>query len=479
MPVDLWYLPSLGHAADPDLTGAGIDGWYEGRTAGGLHFRSPVLAPVTAEAVVSKTIEAVAEARSTRNVNDVIRSVSAAASRLVDDADPVGIDASRCLESETGWSAPLVRETMEGMAATWTADALTGVVQAELEDASVLDGFAPDGHRNGRFRRAAGPPLIGLVQAGNVPGSGVTAVIRCLLVRSGVLCKLPGDEPGFTVHFMRALAATDPLLGRTVAAAWWPRDAVDPLWSSLVKCTSKVVVYGGEQAVTDLRQSLPATTDVVVYGPRTGIAVVLPDVAENDTVGDGQLAADVCAYEQQGCVSPRLVYVVGAPARSFASRLASALAVETQRLPPPPPSASEATALRALRAAAEFTAYSDAPGHGDTAVFDSGTNDFSWTVVSRETPATDMENLPRTIFVYRIESVQDLAEVLKPLRDRIQVIGYRGAADVDALAEIAVSLGVSRVAPFGSIAWPPADWRHDGRYQLVPLLRWTDLELEV
>jgi hypothetical protein len=26
------------------------------------------------------------------------------------------------------------------------------------------------------------------------------------------------------------------------------------------------------------------------------------------------------------------------------------------------------------------------------------------------------------------------------------------------------------------MAWPPADWRHDGRMQLMPLLRWTDFE---
>ena len=477
MPADLWYLPAIGDPDDSETPGTGIGGWYEGRTVGGLSFRSPALEPAAANRVASAVMAAASEARHARSLNEVVESISAAACRLADETDPAGLEARRCLESETGWSLGMVRETLEGMTATWTAEALWDVVRSELGNAEVLDGFLPDGRKKGRLRRAAGPPLIGLVQAGNVPGTGVTAVIRCLLVRSGVLCKLSGDEPGLTVHFMRALAAEDSLLGRTVAAAWWPRDSDEALWTEIVKQASKVVIYGGEQAVLDLRRGLPATTDLVVYGPRTSIAVVLRDASDDDAAADQALAADVCAYEQHGCVSPRLVYVVDASARSYASRLAAAIGEETLRLPPPRPSAAEAMALRALRTSAEFSSYTEeAP---ETAVFDSGPDDFSWTVVGREAPGTDIQSLPRTIFVYRVDAVRDLAEALEPLRDRIQVMGYQGSEDMDTLSDVAIGLGVSRIAPFGSIAWPPADWRHDGRHQLLPLLRWTDLELEV
>ena len=44
------------------------------------------------------------------------------------------------------------------------------------------------------------------------------------------------------------------------------------------------------------------------------------------------------------------------------------------------------------------------------------------------------------------------------------------------IEDLAVEWGVARVAPVGGMAWPPADWRHNGQMQLQPLLNWTDFE---
>ena len=63
------------------------------------------------------------------------------------------------------------------------------------------------------------------------------------------------------------------------------------------------------------------------------------------------------------------------------------------------------------------------------------------------------------------------------LEGRIQAIGYAGSDGLGALAAAASRLGVSRVAPLGSMAWPPPDWRHEGKHQLLPLINWTDLEI--
>jgi hypothetical protein len=70
-----------------------------------------------------------------------------------------------------------------------------------------------------------------------------------------------------------------------------------------------------------------------------------------------------------------------------------------------------------------------------------------------------------------------LGETLQPLDGRIQAIGYAGDEDrLASLAEVAVDLGVCRMAPLGRMAWPPAEWRHDGNFQLLPLLEWTEWE---
>ncbi|MFO8174537.1 MAG: hypothetical protein R6T96_09665 [Longimicrobiales bacterium] len=44
------------------------------------------------------------------------------------------------------------------------------------------------------------------------------------------------------------------------------------------------------------------------------------------------------------------------------------------------------------------------------------------------------------------------------------------------MAEALAGLGVSRVAPLETMAWPTAWWHHDGTGPLRSLVRWTDLE---
>lgn len=472
MLADLWYLPLA-----PGRSALKTVGWYEAKTRGGYGFRSPILAPDEAADIVQSVRAAALGSRRTHRVSDVIRSVSRAALRVADAGDAIGRAAHVCLRDETGWSASMVSATIAGMAETWTEAELSNLVRGELGSADVLEAFHDDPARPGRQRRAAGPPVIGLVQAGNVPGTGITAVIRCLLVRSAVICKLPADEPGLTVHFAQALAEEDASLGSCLTATWWPADEADPLAVEMRKCSGKVVIYGGESAVAAYRRDLPASTELLIYGPRTGVAVLLSDASTHDRRIEAGLAADVCAYEQEGCVSPRLVFVLGSSAREFGARLAHALADVSATHEPPPPSPADAVRLRALRASAELAAYGDADGEVD--LFDSGPENFAWTVRCSETPGVGMEDLPRTVFVYHVGSAEQLGKLLEPLRDRIQVIGYAGSLGLPELAELANELGVSRVAPIGSIAWPPADWRHDGRHQLLPLVQWTDLETEV
>jgi hypothetical protein len=426
---------------------------------------------VQAGAVAQAVRNSALEARSARTSEQVIESIAAAAARLAGDGTG-GAAARQLLRAELGWDEHLARETLDGMASTWTAEALTGLVQSELGGPAVLDGFVPDeewagpGHRS---RRALGAPLMLQVLAGNVPGVAITATIRALVVRSGVLCKLPEAEPGLLPLFARLLSDEDPLLGRCVAATWWAGDRFPAAWREWARWAGRAVVYGGDAAVEAVRGSLPADTDVVSYGPRTGIGAVLPDSPPGAAAG---LARDVCAYDQQGCVSPRLVYVVGEPTGPFVEGLAGALAEHTGRHPPPEPTAAEAVAIRSARAEFEFSGYEG----GGSAVVTPGES-LAWTILAAESPAARTESLPRVVWVHQVPDLESLEEVLRPLEGRIQTLGYSGSEGLQKLAALATRLGVSRIAPFGTVAWPPADWRHEGRHQLLPLLNWTDLEI--
>lgn len=463
-----WHLPGL------DDPAAG--GEREGRTPSGATFTVPRLDAGGAGQVAAAVREAALGTRRERTADEVIEAAARAAGRLADPDTEPGRRAVELLAAERDWGEALAAETLAGMAGAWRADALRRTVREELGDPDVLDGWteAPPAGADGRSRRrrASGPPLLLVVHAGNVPGVAVTAAIRGLVARSGVLSKAPAAEPGLLALFARELARVDPLLGRCLAVTWWPGGEAPAEARAWSEAAGQVVLYGGGEAVRGWRERLPASTDLLVYGPKVGIGAVLADAAR---AGEGAeaLARDVCAYEQAGCVSPRVVYVVGDDPMSWARELTAALEEETGRLDPPAPGPDEAVALRSARAEAEFAGHDSEDGRPAVLTDPEGTD---WTVIVGGDPAPVTEGLPRVVRVHAVEGVPGLEELLAPLAGRIQALGYAGREGVGGLADLAHRLGVARVAPFGRVAWPPADWRHDGRLQILPLLRWTDRE---
>lgn len=498
----VWHLPGLDREIGRDAHG--------GRTPGGVEVRTPRLDREEARRVAETVRSAALEAREARSTREAAAAASRAALRLADPGGEAGRRAVELLREELGWTDGLARETLAGMAEGWREEALADLLDRELGGPEVVDGFVdapePSSRRTGsagsgvrvgsppgdadpsagRRRRAVGPPLLFVVHAGNVPGVAVTAALRGLVVRSGVLCKAPEAEPGLLALFARELAREDPLLGRSLATTWWPGGAGVPVEEAWARRAGTAVVYGGEDAVRTLRRTLPAGTDLVVHGPKLGVGALLPDVAGGDAGGLGEAAAglarDVCAYGQAGCVSPRVVYVVGHAADPFAEALGSALEEETARRPPPRPAREEAVALRSLRARAEFRGYDDGPDVGDAPGADGrvrvlgSRENLAWTVLVGGDPAPASEGLPRVVRLHAVPSLRALEAILEPAAGRLQTLGYAGREGRERLAAAAVRLGVCRLAPFGSVAWPPPDWRHDGRHQLLPLVRWTELE---
>lgn len=462
LPVRPWYLPG----SETEDGGP----WHEVETGAGAAYRVPVLEAGRARELAGRVRTAALETRRELPARRVIEAVSRAATRLADPGSSWGEAARTLLATELDWPESLAGETLQRMAESWTADALAGLVGEELGGADVLDGFRPAPAAGGgdRRRRAAGPPLLLQVQAGNVPGVGVTGVIRALLVRSGVVARPSRDEPGLAALFARSLAEVSPGLGRTLAVAWWPRGA-DECWDAFVKGCRKVVLYGGESAVGALRRRLPAETELVTYGPKLGLAVFLPDASLSDAVR--ALARDVCAYEQRGCVSPRVAFVPEGRREEAALALHDALGEYVKQNTVATLTPAEASALRDQRTRLEF-------GGGEAGARLVGDPDeLRWTVLTGPEPAVRSEALPRVVRVYGYPGPERLASWLDVAGPRVQALGYAGREGLERLADAAAEAGVSRLAPVGRLAWPPPDWRHDGRHQLLPLVRWCDWEL--
>src|SRR5207245_1030234 len=85
---------------------------------------------------------------------------------------------------------------------------------------------------------------------------------------------------------------------------------------------------------------------------------------------------------------------------------------------------------------------------------------------------------PHLFYVEPIDDlVADVPRLARDVRRYLQTCGVAAnARRVRALAEGLGRLGLDRVCPLGRMGDVAPNWHHDGRFTLLELLRWTDLE---
>jgi hypothetical protein len=312
------------------------------------------------------------------------------------------------------------------------------------------------------------------IVAGGVPGVGVTALLRSLVVKGPTLLKPGRGDVLLPTLYARSLAAVDPTLADALAVVYWPGGSTEHEDAALARA-DVVTVYGSDETVRRVRARSPATARLVEYHHRVSVGIVgreaLAPALIEATASD--VATAVSMYDQRGCVSPQVVFVEqggsGSPA-DFAEAIARALADAETRLPAGRLDTAQASALQQARASAELLA---ASRHG----FVRHGHASPWTVVLESTPQPPMPTAGRFVRVRPVADARELPDLLAPLGAHLQTVGVAGLGDrVEGVARALGEIGASRVAPFGAVAYPPAWWHHDGRGPLLDLVRWVDLE---
>ncbi len=466
MTLDAFHLPGLDEAA--------VESWTTRDCGDGVELHIPVLRAGAVAGLAERLRSARASVLAERPIPDIIEAIDRAAARLLDRADPLREMAERALPAVTGYSLPMIRLVLDRMAADWRAGALARLVTSEFGGLDALDAFRADS-RPGHRSRVYGPELSLHVFAGNVPGVGVTSIVRALLVRSAILAKTSRSEPVLGVLFARALAGSAPWLADCVAITHWAgggdgdREAAGQ--------ADVVVVYGGAEAVAAFRGNASATTRVVEHGPRLSVAAIGRDALGSEA--DARVAARAAAqavatFDQQGCVSPHAVFVESGGAvepRAFARMVAVGLAALEDELPRGRLDAAESAVIHAVRATAEFRAIS---GEAVELIAGAGT---SWTVIWAGAGGFEPTCLNRTIRVLPVASLEDVADRIRPYRHVLQTVGLTGAGPrLDSVAHALASAGATRIAPLDRMPWPAPDGNHDGSGPLRELVRVVDIE---
>jgi hypothetical protein len=221
---------------------------------------------------------------------------------------------------------------------------------------------------------------------------------------------------------------------------------------------------------------MPVTARLVAYHHRVSVGVIGRDALtpEHLPTVAADVAAAVSAYDQRGCVSPRVIYVEEGGACStaeLAAQLARAMNDMEARFPTGDLDVGEASRLQQARGTAELmTAETGGRVHHG--------GEAAWTV---SWGPRDMDAMPaagRFVSLRSIADASELAEELRALGPHLQTVGVAGLGErLEALARPLGEIGASRIAPFRAVPFPPPWWHHDGRGPLLDLVRWLDVEL--
>ncbi|MNV68443.1 Acyl-CoA reductase (LuxC) [compost metagenome] len=85
--------------------------------------------------------------------------------------------------------------------------------------------------------------------------------------------------------------------------------------------------------------------------------------------------------------------------------------------------------------------------------------------------------LYRSIAVVAVDCLDAVVPVVAALRAFLQTAGIAaGPEELYRLAALLGAAGVTRVSAIGSMSMPEAGWHHDGRFNLLDLVRMTEIE---
>jgi hypothetical protein len=304
----------------------------------------------------------------------------------------------------------------------------------------------------------------------------MTAMVRGILLRSAqfVICA-PGTSlvPRLFAH---SLYDRDGKLGACLEIAEW-RQGSTAIEEPLFAHSDCVTATGETEGLAALRARVPVTSRFI--GCRTRVSFGYIEGGALSGFNPRKIAAraadDVTAWDQQGGLSPHVIYVEtggGLTAEQFAEALAEELARREESSPRgqlPPDSAAIIAAKRAF--------YEIRAAHSPETRHWCSPESTAWTVVYEADPRFQLSCLNRFIYVKGVVNLEDALRNADSVRGRVSTVGLAATEDkAPALATSLARWGVSRVCPLGQMQTPPLLWRQDGQPTLAGLVTWTDWE---
>ncbi|HEV2694514.1 MAG TPA: acyl-CoA reductase [Verrucomicrobiae bacterium] len=380
--------------------------------------------------------------------------------------------------AQTGFSKPVLERGIDGFFRNFTPENFQALLEQEIGGAARLEKFTANNPaaESSHLALANGPEFLVHIAAGNIPNPTWMSLTLGLLTRSAQFVKCATGSSYLPRLFAHSIYELDHKLGACLELAEWRGGNID-LEGRLFAEADCVTATGSDETLAAIRQVLPSKVRFLGYGQRVSFGFVTREVLRDESVAKIVSAAadDVIAWDQNGCLSPHVIYVEErglVESDRFAELLAVELAKREAAEPRGNLSVENSATIASRRALYEAIVVHRADAkiwqsHGSTA----------WTVVFEHDTRFQFSCLNRFIYIKPVPDVADVLQGIDAVHGKVSTVGI--AAPPEKMKELAVRFarwGATRICPLGQMQNPPLTWRHDGRPALGDLITWTDYE---
>ena len=371
---------------------------------------------------------------------------------------------------QTGFSRPVLEKGLAGFFCRFTPENFQALLTQDLGDARRLDEFT-------RGARARGPQLLVHIAAGNLPNPALMSLTLGLLTGSAQFMKCASGASFLPRLFAHSIYEADHKLGSCLELAEW-RGGNRDLEKALFAEADFVTATGGDEALAVIRTQLPEKIRFIGHGQRVSFGFVSREVLREESVAEivSQATDDVVAWDQNGCLSPHVLYVEErgvVESDKFPMLLAAELMRREITEPRGKISVEESAAIAARRSLYEALA----AHRGDIKIWASE-NSTAWTVVFEHELRFRFSPLNRFIFVKPVPDLAAALQGIDEIHGKVSTVGLAAPPEkMNTLARQFAEWGATRICALGQMQNPPLTWRHDGRPALGDLIEWTDFEL--
>ena len=302
------------------------------------------------------------------------------------------------------------------------------------------------------------------ILAGNVYVSGLFGIIYGILAGIPQIIKPSSREPLFPFLFVQSIIEYSPQLANKLSVIYW--HGGDKTYEDIVfQNTDKIIAYGDDESIAQISAHLPKPDTLLGFGHQFSFSVIAKESLIPETIDDlaHQTAIDFSMYDQQGCMSPLLIWVQGDGKVSpveFAVKLAEQMLRIHEQIPRGKISLLESAQIREMRAHYQLKSYSQQ----NIRVYFS-TPGTDWTVIYTDESGIQFSCLNRVALVKPFVTFPDVLSVMLPFAGKIQVLGHSALSDesLSQLKEWASVLKINKLCPIGQMQFPSLSDRHPGK----------------